>query len=73
MLFNNFTYRRCITSDVVERKSFAERIIALLLSVEAIQASLEFESYTLLCCLKKCLSFQIVFVVNCSIFCIKGC
>ncbi|KAF9668776.1 hypothetical protein SADUNF_Sadunf14G0038600 [Salix dunnii] len=32
MLFNNFTYRRCITSDVVERKSLAERIIALLLS-----------------------------------------
>ncbi|KAJ6675572.1 BAG DOMAIN CONTAINING PROTEIN EXPRESSED [Salix viminalis] len=39
MLFNNFTYRRCITSDVEERKSFAERIIALLLSVDAIQGA----------------------------------
>ncbi|CAK7347875.1 unnamed protein product [Dovyalis caffra] len=31
-LFNNFTYRRCIARDVEERKRFAERIIALLLS-----------------------------------------
>ena len=36
-LFNNFAYRRRLAHDTQERKCFSERIIALLLTVDAIQ------------------------------------
>ncbi|KAI4383065.1 hypothetical protein MLD38_008945 [Melastoma candidum] len=36
-LFNNFSYRRCLSRDAEERQRFSEKIIVLLLSVEAIE------------------------------------
>jgi hypothetical protein len=35
--FNNFSYRRRIASDGVERQRFSEKIIVLLLTVDAIE------------------------------------
>lgn len=36
-LFNNFTYRRRVSRDAEERQKFSERIIVLLLTVDAIE------------------------------------
>lgn len=36
-LFNNFTYRRRLTLNAEERQKFSERIIVLLLTVDAIE------------------------------------
>lgn len=36
-LFNNFTYRRRVTRDAEERQRFSEKIIVLLLTVDAIE------------------------------------
>lgn len=36
-LFNNFTYRRCVSRDAEEKQKFSERIIVLLLTVDAIE------------------------------------
>src|SRR4051812_34658071 len=35
--FNNFSYRRRIASDPVERQRFSEKVIVLLLTVDAIE------------------------------------
>lgn len=35
--FNNFTYRRRVAHDAEERQKFTERIIVLLLTVDAIE------------------------------------
>ncbi|KAK3040066.1 hypothetical protein RJ639_027792 [Escallonia herrerae] len=39
VLFNNFSYRRRLVRDAEERQRFAERIIVLLLTVDAIEGS----------------------------------
>ncbi|KAK6936315.1 hypothetical protein RJ641_033345 [Dillenia turbinata] len=36
-LFNNFSYRRCIARDAEERQRYSEKIIVLLLTVDAIE------------------------------------
>lgn len=36
-LFNNFTYRRRVARDAEERQRFSEKIIVLLLTVDAIE------------------------------------
>ncbi|KAJ9680744.1 hypothetical protein PVL29_019916 [Vitis rotundifolia] len=36
-LFNNFLYRRCIAHEAEQRQTFSERIIVLLLTVDAIE------------------------------------
>lgn len=36
-LFNNFSYRRRIANDAVEHQRFSEKIIVLLLTVDAIE------------------------------------
>lgn len=36
-LFNNFSYRRRIARDAEERQKFSEKIIVLLLTVDAIE------------------------------------
>ncbi|EPS71684.1 hypothetical protein M569_03076 [Genlisea aurea] len=38
-LFNNFTYRRRLARDAAERQSFSEKIIVLLLTVDAIEGA----------------------------------
>ncbi|XP_016511873.1 BAG family molecular chaperone regulator 7 [Nicotiana tabacum] len=38
-LFNNFTYRRRVTRDAEERQRFSEKIIVLLLTVDAIEGA----------------------------------
>lgn len=38
-LFNNFTYRRRVSRDAEERQKFSERIIVLLLTVDAIEGA----------------------------------
>lgn len=38
-LFNNFSYRRHINRDAVERQKFSEKIIVLLLTVDAIEVA----------------------------------
>lgn len=40
-LFYNFSYRRRIASDAEERQKFTEKIIVLLLTVDAIEVTLE--------------------------------
>uniref|UniRef100_A0A2P2JVS7 BAG family molecular chaperone regulator 7 n=1 Tax=Rhizophora mucronata TaxID=61149 RepID=A0A2P2JVS7_RHIMU len=39
-LFNNFSYRRLLTRDAEERQRFSEKIIVLLLTVDAIEVTL---------------------------------
>ena len=43
-LFNNFSYRRRLTRDAEERQRFSERIIVLLLTVDAIEVKFENQS-----------------------------
>lgn len=38
-LFNNFSYRRRISHDTEERQRFSEKIIVLLLTVDAIEVT----------------------------------
>lgn len=38
-LFNNFSYRRRLTRDAEERQRFSEKIIVLLLNVDAIEVT----------------------------------
>lgn len=38
-LFNNFSYRRRVAHDAAERQRFAEKIIVLLLTVDAIEVT----------------------------------
>ncbi|CAI9767617.1 unnamed protein product [Fraxinus pennsylvanica] len=38
-LFNNFSYRRRISHDAEERQKFSEKIIVLLLTVDAIEVA----------------------------------
>ena len=38
-LFNNFSYRRQVSRDAVERQRFSEKIIVLLLTVDAIEVT----------------------------------
>lgn len=38
-LFHNFTYRRRLTHDAEERQRFSEKIIVLLLTVDAVEVS----------------------------------
>jgi len=39
-LFNNFTYRRRVARDAEERQRFSEKIIVLLLTVDAIEVNI---------------------------------
>lgn len=39
-LFNNFTYRRRVARDAEERQRFSEKIIVLLLTVDAIEVDI---------------------------------
>lgn len=39
-LFNNFSYRRRVARDAEERQRFSEKIIVLLLTVDAIEVKL---------------------------------
>lgn len=38
-LFNNFSYRRRVAHDAAERQRFTEKIIVLLLTVDAIEVT----------------------------------
>ncbi len=38
-LFNNFSYRRRVAQDAVERQRFTEKIIVLLLTADAIEVT----------------------------------
>lgn len=40
-LFNNFSYRRRLTHDAEERQRFSEKIIVLLLTVDAIEVKID--------------------------------
>lgn len=44
-LFNNFSYRRQVARDAEERQRFSEKIIVLLLTVDAIEVTLFLHHY----------------------------
>lgn len=49
-LFNNFTYRRRVARDAEERQRFSEKIIVLLLTVDAIEVNIVVSIRAWPCC-----------------------
>lgn len=49
-LFNNFSYRRRVAHDAEERQKFSEKIIVLLLTVDAIEVTSILNDYHLYIC-----------------------